>query len=275
MNWLTAKKSKWLILPQPHSSFNDDEVESALLEKARELLGAESPGLSFMLLSGNFFETKGYAYSAIRDWRGAAKPSTSSKKKPLLDATFACLSVYLGSLVSFQVDFYFAYDEIKKILQQADREDLWIIIEEKLPFVSLPPQEMFPGNLKSPISPYYVIKQDEELVLGELYPSVHLSKIVSGLKSRFFCFFSYEGYTCFAFFNVLPLSAKFGFGKRPKEFTGVPSSANLVKYVKNSINLKDLFVGLIHSHNASMLEQFLIPDYESLLNNLLQMEDFD
>ena len=121
-----------------------------------------------------------------------AKPSATSKKKPLLDATFACLSVYLGSLVSFQVDFFFAYDEIKKILMEHDREDLWIIIEEKLPFVSLPPQEMFPGNLKSPISPYYVIKQDEELVLGELYPSVHLSKIVTNLKSRFFCFFSYE-----------------------------------------------------------------------------------
>ncbi len=274
MNKLTAKKSKWLILPQPHSSFNDDEVERALLDKARELLGAESPGLSFMLLSGNFFETKGYAYSAIRDWRGAAKPSKTSKKKPLLDATFACLSVYLGSLVSFQVDFFFAYDEIKKILMSADREDLWIIIEEKLPFVSLPPQEMFPGNLKSPISPYYVIKQDEELVLGELYPSVHLSKIVTNLKSRFFCFFSHEGYTCFAFFNVLPLSAKFGFGRRPTDFTGTPSSKNLVKYINNAANLKDLFVGLIHSHNSSLLEQFLIPDYESLLNKLLEMEDF-
>ena len=80
---------------------------------------------------------------------------------------------------------------------------------------------------------------------------------------------------CFAFFNVLPLSAKFGFGKRPTEFNSVPSSKNLVKYVKKAQNLKDLFVGLIHSHNASMLEQFLIPDYESLLNKLLQVEDLD
>ncbi len=114
MNKLTDKKSKWLILPEPHSSFNDDEVEHALLDKARELLGEESAGLSYMLLSGNFFETKGYAYSAIRDWRGAAKPSATNKKKPLLDATFACLSVYLGSLVSFQVDFFSCMMRLKK-----------------------------------------------------------------------------------------------------------------------------------------------------------------
>ena len=99
---------------------------------------------------------------------GVTKPSESSRKKPILDAIFACLSVYLSSLISFQTDFNFAYEEIKKILTEKDRDDLWEIIR-KVPFVSLPPAEMFPENLKSPISPYYVIKQDEELTLGELY----------------------------------------------------------------------------------------------------------
>ena len=268
---MAKKKEKWLIMPQPHSSFNDDSVEDALLGKARELLGNAS-GLSFMMLSGNFFETRGYAYSAIRDWKGATKPSTSSRRKPILDATFACLSVYLGSLVSFQVDFFYAYDEIKKILLDSDREDLWIIIEEKLPFVSLPPQEMFPQNLKSPISPYYVIKQDDDLVLGELYPSVYLSKVVANIKTRFFCFFSYEGYTAFGFFNVLPMDAKFGFDKPSKEFNEIPDSNNLGRFIENAENIKDLFVALIQTHNASMVEQFLIPDYESLLNKLLEME---
>ncbi|MHA1821260.1 MAG: hypothetical protein ACTSVC_12355 [Promethearchaeota archaeon] len=263
------KKSSWLIMPKPHSSFNDDEIENELINKARELLGNAS-GLSFMMLSGNFFETKGFAYSAIRDWKGAIKPSSSSKKKPILDATFACLSVYLGSLVSFQVDYYYAYDEIKKILIENNREDLWMIIEEKLPFVSLPPQEMFPAGLRSPISPYYIIKQDDTLVLGELYPSVYLSNVVSNLKSRFFCFFSHGGYTAFGYFNVLPISAKFGFDKPAREFNKSPTKKNILEYIKNTKTIKDLFVALITCHNASMLEQFLIPDYESLLNKLLE-----
>jgi hypothetical protein len=279
--YLAKKKTEsgdgWLIMPKPHSSYNDPAVENALLEKARELLGkkvtADGEELNFMILSGNFFESKGYAYSAIRDWKGAAKPSAlGAKRKPILDATFACLSVYLGSLVSFQVDFYYAYDEIKKILLDTNREDLWNIIEEKLPFVSLPPAEMFPPGLKSPISPYYVIKQDEELCLGELYPSVYLSNVVTNLKSRFFCFFSAEGSTGFGFFNDLPVSAKFGFSKTPKLFTDVPTSENLIKFIKKAETLKDLFAALIHCHNASMLEQYLIEDYESLLNKLLEMD---
>ena len=127
-------------MPKPHSTFNDSKVDDALGEKAREVLGTDIQGLQFMMLSGNFFESRGYAYSAVREWKGAAKPSSKkSGRKPLLDATFACLSVYLGSLVSFQLDFFFAYDEIKEILIEKDREDLWMIIEEKLPFVSLPP----------------------------------------------------------------------------------------------------------------------------------------
>lgn len=267
------EQKEWLIMPKPHSTFNDDAVEAALLQKARELIAPDDPNLSFMMLSGNFYETRGYAYSAIRDWKGAIKPSMSQKKKPVTDATFACLSVYLGSLVSFQVDFLYAYDEIKKILLENDREDLWNIIEEKLPFVSMPPQEMFPEGLKSPISPYYVIKQDQEMCFGELYPSVYLSNIAKTLKSRFFCFFSFEGYTAFGFFNLLPLSAKFGFEKPAKEFKDVPTSENLIKFINGCKTIKDLFVALINCHNASMLEQYLIEDYESLLNNLLEMED--
>ena len=128
---MDKKKTKdLLIMPKLHSKFNDAEVEQALLEKSRELLGKETQELSFLLLSGNFFDTRGYAYSAIRDWRGVTKPSESSRKKPILDATFACLSVYLSSLISFQTDFNFAYEEIKKILTEKDRDDLWEIISE-------------------------------------------------------------------------------------------------------------------------------------------------
>ena len=261
-------------MPKPHSTFNDSKVDDALGEKAREMLGTDIQGLQFMMLSGNFFESRGYAYSAVREWKGAAKPSSKkSGRKPLLDATFACLSVYIGSLVSFQADFFFAYDEIKEILLEKDREDLWMIIEDKLPFVSLPPMEMFPPGLKSPISPYYVIRQDLDLILGELYPSVYLSNVVKNLKSRFFCFFSYEGNTAYAFFNALPVSDKFGFDNPAKEFTEEPTSENLVNFINNAETIKDLFVALITCHNSSMLEQFLISDYETLLNKLLEMEE--
>ncbi len=273
---MDKKKTKdLLIMPKLHSKFNDAEVEQALLEKSRELLGKETQELSFLLLSGNFFDTRGYAYSAIRDWRGVTKPSESSRKKPILDATFACLSVYLSSLISFQTDFNFAYEEIKKILTEKDRDDLWEIISEKLPFVSLPPAEMFPENLKSPISPYYVIKQDEELTLGELYPSVYLSNVVKNLKSRFFCFFSFDGNTSFGFFNSLPTAANFGFDEPPKTFEGDPSTQNLVKFIHEASNLKDLFVALITCHNSSILEQYLIEDYESFLNSLLEIQEIE
>ncbi|MHA1729516.1 MAG: hypothetical protein ACTSWY_12390 [Promethearchaeota archaeon] len=267
------KSKKWLVMPKPHSTFVDEQVDEALREKAREILGKDSAELQFMILSGNFFESKGFAYSAIRDWRGATKPSANSRKRPLLDATFAYLSVYLGSLVSFQVDFFYAYEEIKEILIKNDREDLWVIIEEKLPFVSLPPMEMFPEGLKSPIAPYYVIKQDDDLCLGELYPSVYLSEIVDNLKSRFFCFFSYEGNTAFGFFNVLPVIDKFGFNEPSNNFSKEPSSENLIKYISEIKTIKDLFVALINCHNSSILEQFLVEDYESLLSKLLQMEE--
>ena len=141
--------------------------------------------------------------------------------------------------------------------------------------MSLPPAEMFPENLKSPISPYYVIKQDEELTLGELYPSVYLSNVVKNLKSRFFCFFSFDGNTSFGFFNSLPTAANFGFDEPPKTFEGDPSTQNLVKFIHEASNLKDLFVALITCHNSSILEQYLIENYESFSNSLLEIQEIE
>ncbi len=276
---MARKKNKedWLIIPEIHSEFNDKDVEEIIEAKAKELIGNDAIGtntVSFMLLSGNFFDTKGYTYSAIRDWRGVVRPDQTSRT-PILEATFACLSVYLSSLVSFQCDFLFAHEEIKKILLENEREDLWIIIDEKLPFVSLPPKEMYPDFLQSPISPYYTIEADADLSLGELYPSVYLSNVVKSLKSRFFAFYMYEASTAFAYFNVLPQSAKFGFEHEVKEFEGEPTAENIINYVNEAETMKELFVGLIQAHNAGLLEQYLIPDYESLLNNLLEITPID
>ena len=152
------KKQDFLGYPKIHYKYNDEKVEQALLKKSRDLLGTDVQSLNFILLSGQFYDTRGWAYSSIRSWKGAIRPGDNINKKSLLDATFACMSVYLSSLISFQADFSFAFDEIKTILLEKEREDLWTIVEEKLPFVSLPPNEMFPPGLKSPISPYYTIK---------------------------------------------------------------------------------------------------------------------
>ncbi|MHA1730878.1 MAG: hypothetical protein ACTSU5_02995 [Promethearchaeota archaeon] len=268
------KTDGWLIMPVVHSTYNDEAVEKAFLDKARDIISKGSSDLNFMLLTGNYFQEKGYAYSAIRAWRGAAKPSQKSRRKPLLDATFACLSVYLSGLVGYTTDYYFAFDEIKQILVEKEREDLWDIIQEKLPFVSLPPMEMLPEGLKSPVSPYFTIRADEQLVLGELYQSVHLSSIVKTLQSRYFASYSSMGYSAFGFFQQLPQSANFGFDQEPKEFTGeIPSAEEIINFVNEVETLKDLFNALIEAHNASLLEQFLIPDYESLLNKVLEMEE--
>lgn len=272
-----AKKNyeEFLIMPKLHAKFNDEEIENALFEKSRELIGSSGQDINYFFLSGNFFNTKGYSYPAIRNWRGIVSPGEKRGRKPTLEATFACLSVYLSSLITFQADFNFAYEEIKQILLERERDDLWTIIEEKLPFVSLPPAEMFPPGLKSPISPYYVIKQDAEITLGELYPSVFLSEVVQNLKSRFFCFFSYEGNTAFGYFNVLPTSANFGFDEPPTPFTEEPNTQNIVAYINNAKNLKDLFVALITCHNGSLLEQYLVDDYETFLNRLLEIQEVE
>src|SRR6056297_3021095 len=269
-----AKKDAFLPFPKLHYEENDNAIEEAMLEKSRELLSSSDQKIDFILLTGQFFDTRGWAYSALRSWRGAIKPG-SQDRRSLLDATFACMSVYLSSIISFQSDLTYAYDEIKEILLEENREDLWTIIEEKLPFMSIPPAEMFPPGLNSPIAPYYTIKQDQDLFLGELYPSVFMSNYVKNLKSRFFTFFSWMGYTAFGYFNQLPKAGNFGFDKDPIDFNEPPISENYVEAINNCTNLKDLLVIFINCHNNSMLEQFLVEDYESFLNKLLEIEDVE
>lgn len=270
---MAKKKYKWLIMPKLHSGYKEKNLEEALLIKTREFLTDEEGDLpQFIILSGGFFDVQGFAYSAVRSWRGAIKPGEDKKKQPVLEATFASLSVYLSSLLSFQQDFYYAFDEVKQLLNDAERWDLWAIIEEKIPFVSLPPQEMF-GLRKSPISPYYLITQDGAMTLGELYPSVFLTRIISTIKSRFFCYYAHEGYTAFGFFNSLPPSENFGFNVEARPLRAGAESETIIKYIKNSKNLKEVFVGLINAHNNALLEQYLIPDYETLLNKLLKEEE--
>ncbi|MHA1804229.1 MAG: hypothetical protein ACTSU4_06790 [Promethearchaeota archaeon] len=269
------KEKSWLQIPKVHSKFNHKELEDALTEKATQLLSTEEKSApSYIFLTGGFFDVKGFAYSALRAWKGAVKPSEDDGgRRPLLEATFASLSVYLSSLLSLQSDFYYAYDEIKELLLEKKREDLWAIVSDKLPFVSLPPKEMY-GNRVSPISPYFIIEQDEDLILGEIYPSVYLSSVIKSIKTRFFTFFQYQGYTAFGFFNSLPTRKEFGFEQKPRDFSGEPSPENLIKYVKKAKNIKEVLIALIHSHNNAYLEQFLIEDYERLLNELLKAEGF-
>ncbi len=261
-------KQDWI--PKVHSKFNTPSLEKALIDKASKFLEdrkGETP--SFMFLSGGFFDVHGFAYSAVRAWKGATKPTeTNGGRRPLLEATFASLSVYLSSLLSFQSDFYFAYDEVKEILLEKNRRDLWEIISEKIPFISVPPKEMY-GKQVSPISPYFIIQQDEELILGELYPSVYLTNIISSIKTRFFVFFHHNGYTAFGFFNSLPPRKNFGFEETARRFEKEPTSDNLIKYTKKAKSLKEVLIALIHSHNNAYLEQFLIEDYETLLRELL------
>jgi len=258
-------------MPVIHSRFNDKELENTLINKSREFLTREKGFVpSFIFLSGSFFDVKGFVYTGLRAWKGAVKPSaTDEGRRPLLEATFASLSVYLSSLLALQSDFYFAYDEIKDILLEKNREDLWTIVSEKLPFISLPPKEMY-GNQVSPISPYFVIEQDDELTLGEIYPSAYLTKVIASIKTRFFVFFQYQGYSAFGFFDQLPEKANFGFEEGANDFNDEPTSENLIKFANKAKNLKEILITLIHAHNNAFLEQFLIPDYELLLNKLLE-----
>jgi len=268
-----AKKKTWLQMPKIHSKFHDEKLESVLIKKSLGFLtGEKAEAPSFLFLSGAFFDVKSFAYSGLRAWKGAVKPSENNGgRRPVLEATFASLSVYLSSLLALQADFYFAYDEIKDILLEKKREDLWAIVSEKLPFISIPPKEMY-GIQVSPISPYFVIKQDGELTLGEIYPSAYLSQIIKNIKTRFFVFFQYQGYSAFGFFNTLPDLTKFGFEEQAREFNRDPTAENLIKYSKNAKNVKEILIALINAHNNALLEQFLIPDYELLLNKLLEGE---
>ena len=264
-----SKKPSWLVMPKIHSKFNDQNLQDALIKKATDFLSTpKGVTPSFMFLSGQFFDVKGFAYSALRAWKGAAKP-TDSSRRPLLEATFASISVYLSSLLGLQSDFFFAYEEIKEILVEKKRDDLWAIVDEKLPFMSLPPKEMY-GSQVSPISPYFVISQDEDLIVGEIYPSVYLSEVISSIKSRFFVFFQHQGYSAFGFFNSLPELKNFGFEQKARDFASDPTPENLLKYTKGAKNLKEVMISLIHTHNNALLEQYLIDDYELLLNKLLE-----
>jgi len=269
-----AKKKKILMMPVVHSKFNDKSLEDSLLNKSRNLLTRKKgTAPSFIFLSGSFFDVKGFVYTGLRAWKGAVKPSYGEEgRRPLLEATFASLSVYLSSLLALQADFFFAYDEIKEILLEKKREDLWAIVSEKLPFISLPPKEMY-GSQVSPISPYFVIEQDDELILGEIYPSAYLTKVISSIKTRFFVFFQYLGYSAFGFFDSLPERTKFGFEEKAREFEGEPTSENLQKYANNAKNLKEVLIALIEAHNNAYLGQYLIEDYELLLNKLLESEE--
>ncbi len=257
-------------MPKIHSTFNDEKLEDTLINKAINLLSTDSKEApSFIFLTGGFFDVKGFAYSALRAWKGAVKPSSKSARQPLLEATFASLSVYLSSLLALQTDFYYAYEEIKEILLEKKREDLWTIISEKLPFISLPPKEMY-GSQLSPISPYYVIRQDDEITLGEIYPSAYLTSVITSIKTRFFVFFQYQGYTAFGFFNSLPEQKRFGFEENAREIADETSQESLLKYAKNAKNVKEVLISLIHAHNNAFLSQYLVEDYELLLNRLLK-----
>ncbi len=268
-----VKKKSWLQMPKLHSKFHDAKLEGILIKRSIELLtDNKGDAPSFLFLSGDFFDVKSFAYSGLRAWKGAVKPTDSNGgRRPVLEATFASLSVYLSSLLSLQADFFFAYDEIKEILIEKKREDLWAIVSEKLPFISIPPKEMY-GSQVSPISPYFVIKQDEELTLGEIYPSAYLTSVIENIKTRFFVFYQYQGYSAIGFFNALPDLSNFGFEEQARDFNDEPTSENLIKYLKNAKNIKEILIALISAHNNALLEQFLIPDYELLLNKLLEGE---
>ena len=109
--------------------------------------------------------------------------------------------------------------------------------------------------------------------LGEIYPSAYLTKIIKSIKTRFFVFFQYQGYSAFGFFDSLPDRSKFGFEEKARPFGTDPSPANLIKYAEKAKNLKEVLIALIEAHNNAYLEQFLIPDYELLLNKLLEGEE--
>ena len=117
-----AKKKTWLQMPIVHSKFHDAKLESILINKSIDLLtGDKGEAPSFLFLSGAFFDVKSFAYSGLRAWKGAVKPSDSNGgRRPVLEATFASISVYLSSLLALQSDFFFAYDEIKDILLGVD-----------------------------------------------------------------------------------------------------------------------------------------------------------
>ncbi len=268
-----VKPKDWLIFPSVHSEIHSAEVEDALVKKAQELFGEQEGGenFKFFLLTGGFLGAFGFTYSTIRYWPGTIRPETKkSGRRPVLDAVFSCISIYLSGLVPYQTDYDQAYNEIKMVLEKNNRPDLAEIIEEKQPFVSMPPKQMLKEG-QTPVTPYYVIKNDEDLLLAELYPSVQLTEIVESIRSRYLMFFQNQGYSSFGFFDNLPENARFGFGAPPKIYTGDPDEKSLINFINNDVEtLKDLFVAFITAHSNSMLMQYKIEDYESLLNKILE-----
>ena len=270
---ILPKKADWLIFPSVHSDIHSQEVEDALIKKAQELFGEQQEGenFKFFLLTGSFLGAFGYTYSTVRYWPGTIRPeSKKSGRRPVLDAVFSCISIYLSGLVTYQTDYDQAYAEIKEVLEKSGRPDLAEIVEEKLPFVSMPPKQMLKEG-QTPVTPYYIIRNDEDLLLAELYPSVQLTEVVDSIRSRYTVFFSYQGYTAFGFFDNLPENARFGFGTPAKNFDKTPDEKGVMEFISKDVEtLKDLFVALITAHQNSMLMQYKIEDYESLLNKILE-----
>ncbi|HME52864.1 MAG TPA: hypothetical protein VKM55_11650 [Candidatus Lokiarchaeia archaeon] len=270
-----AKKGSgesWLIFPSVHSTEHSQAVEDALVKKAQELFGEiEGENFKFFLLTGGFLGSFGFTYSSVRYWPGTIRPEAKkSSRRPVIDAVFSCLAIYLSGLVAYQTDYDQAYAEILDVLEKAGRPDLADIVEEKLPFVSMPPKQMLKEG-QTPVTPYYLIKNDEEILLAELYPSVQLTEIVDSIRSRYMVFFSYQGFTAYGFFDNLPENARFGFGTPAKNFEGMPDENGILQFIEKDVeNLKDLFVALVIAHSNSMLMQYKIEDYESLLNKILE-----
>ncbi len=65
----------------------------------------------------------------------------------------------------------------------------------------------------------------------------------------------------------------FGFEEKARAFEEEPTPENLQKYANNAKNLKEVLIALIEAHNNAYLGQYLIEDYELLLNKLLESEE--
>ena len=260
----------WTIITDHVCIIPDYEpLEQAFLRKAREILVLKA-NPTLLLLSGEFFSERGLACSMIRLPIKGTKLSTSVKKGTRLEAMLV-LSVFLGNSARFTADYAAMFGEIRTLLAEEQREDLWEILKEKLPFVPIPPAKMLPEGLASPACAYYIIKSDDSLVLGELYPSVRLDQMVKPLSSRYFCFSSWQGYTAFAFFNRLSPAANLGFNSDPAILKGgLPDTESATSFLEEAKTFKDLLVAIIEIHEASLMWQYLVPDYESPLFRVLK-----
>jgi len=273
---------EWAIITTSVDFIPDYEpLEQAFLLKAREILGLETNPI-LILRSGEFFADFGLACYVINPKKGltnhnyvgkkrGAKRDSGGKKGARREAMLA-LSVYLESSARFAADHVALYGELRALLAEQQREDLWEILEEKLPFVPVPPLEMLPEDIASPLCAYYTMKSDDSLVLGELYPSVRLSQLIKNFPSRYFCFFSWQGYTAFAFFNMLAPTAKFGFGSDPCiPKGGLPDIESVITFVEEAKTFKDLFVAIIEIHKGPLRAPYYVLNFESTLSRALNV----